>query len=177
MTMISRLIAHMAWADQLALESLERATEPTPDTLELLAHVLGAEHTWISRLLGRPVEFAVWPTLSKGECARLLERNRRELTDYVTARAEHGLGEEVTYVNSAGRQFTSRADDILLQIFTHGPITAGRSRERFELREGNPTQPTTSPSSAALQRRLGRTRSSVDDRVGIRRTRSGTQDR
>ncbi|HSE68674.1 MAG TPA: hypothetical protein VLB12_16905, partial [Gemmatimonadales bacterium] len=112
--MISRLIAHMAWADQLVLESLERATEPTPDSLELLAHVLGAEHVWFSRLLGRPVEFAVWPTLSKAECARLLEQNRRELTQYLATRNERGMEEEVTYVNSAGKQFTSRSDDILL---------------------------------------------------------------
>ena len=141
MTMMSRLIAHMAWADQLVLESLERATEPTPDSLELLAHVLGAEHVWISRLLGRPVEFAVWPTLSKGECARLLERNRRELTDYLTARTEKGLGEEVTYVNSAGKQFTSRADDILLQIFTHGAYHRGQIARALRIagQEPNPT--------------------------------------
>ena len=141
MTMLSRLIAHMAWADQLVLESLERATEPTPDSLELMAHVLGAEHTWISRLLKRPVEFAVWPTLSKDECARLLERNRRELTDYVAARTEASLGEEITYVNSAGKQFTSRADDILLQIFTHGVYHRGQIARALRIagQEPNPT--------------------------------------
>jgi uncharacterized damage-inducible protein DinB len=126
MTIISRLIDHMAWADQLVLESLERFPEPNPDSLELLAHVLGAEHTWISRLLERPVEFPVWPTLNKAECARLLERNHRELTGYVAARSEKGLEEEVTYVNSAGKQFTSRADDILVQIFTHGAYHRGQ---------------------------------------------------
>jgi uncharacterized damage-inducible protein DinB len=141
MTIMSRLIAHLAWADQLVLESLERATEPTPDTLELLAHVLGAEHVWMSRLLGRPVEFAVWPTLSKAECARLLERNRRELTEYVTARTEQGLDEEVTYVNSAGRQFTSRADDMLLQICTHGAYHRGQIARALRIagQEPNPT--------------------------------------
>jgi uncharacterized damage-inducible protein DinB len=139
--MLSRLIAHMAWADQLVLESLERATEPAPDSLELLAHVLGAEHTWISRLLRRPVEFAVWPTLNKAECARLLERNRRELTDYVAARTEKDLGEEITYVNSAGKQFTSRADDILLQIFTHGVYHRGQIARALRIagQEPNPT--------------------------------------
>jgi len=141
MTLLSRLIAHMAWADQLVLESLERSTEPTPDSLELLAHVLGAEHVWISRLVGRPVEFAVWPRLSKAECARLLERNRRELTDYLAARTEQGLGEEVTYVNSAGRQFTSRADDILIQIFTHGAYHRGQIARSLRIagQEPNPT--------------------------------------
>jgi len=126
MTMLSRLMAHMAWADQLVLGSLERSPEPNPDSLELLAHILAAEHVWISRLLRRPPEFPTWPALSKAECARLAERNGRELSDYLGTRTERDLDEEVTYVNSAGKQFTSRADDILLQIFLHGTYHRGQ---------------------------------------------------
>jgi len=126
MTMLSRLMAHMAWADQLVLGSLERSAEPNPDSLELLAHILAAEHVWISRLLRKPAEFPTWPSLSKAECARLAERNGRELSDYLGTRTERDLDEEVTYVNSAGKQFTSRADDILLQIFLHGTYHRGQ---------------------------------------------------
>jgi uncharacterized damage-inducible protein DinB len=138
---MSRLIAHLAWADQLVLESLERATEGIPDSLELLAHVLGAEHVWISRLLRRPAEFPTWPPLSTADCARLAERNRRELEDYVATRTEQSLEEEITYVNSAGKQFTSRADDILLQVFTHGAYHRGQIARALRIagHEPNPT--------------------------------------
>ena len=141
MTMMSRLMAHLAWADQLALESVERSTELNPDSLELLAHVLAAEHVWISRLLRRPAEFPTWPALSTAECARLAERNRRELEDYVATRTEQSLEEEVTYVNSAGKQFTSRADDILLQVFTHGAYHRGQIARALRIagQEPNPT--------------------------------------
>jgi uncharacterized damage-inducible protein DinB len=141
MTSMARLIAHLAWADQLVLESLERSPEPNPDSLELLAHILAAEHVWISRLLRRPPEFPTWPALSKAECARLAERNGRELTDYVGTRTEQDLAEEVTYVNSAGNQFTSRADDILLQIFLHGTYHRGQIARALRIagQEPNPT--------------------------------------
>jgi hypothetical protein len=154
---MARLIAHLAWADQLVLESLERSPEPNPDSLQLLAHILAAEHVWISRLLKRPAEFPTWPALSKAECARLAERNRRELTDYAGTRVEQDLGEEVTYVNSAGKQFTSRATTSCFRSSCTDPIIAGRSRGRSESRDRNPTRPTTSRSSAALPRRPGRT--------------------
>ena len=140
MTMMSRLIAHMAWADQLVLESLERA-EPNPDALELLSHVLGVEHVWLSRILQTPPEFAIWPALSKAECASLVERNRRELTEFVAGRTEQSLEEDVTYVNSAGKQFTSRVDDILLQVCLHGCYHRGQIARalRGTGQEPNPT--------------------------------------
>jgi uncharacterized damage-inducible protein DinB len=141
MNSLGRLVAHLAWADRLVLESLERSSEPPADSLELLAHVLGTEHVWLARLERRPAEFAVWPTLSKAECTQLAERNRRELAAYVAGRTEQNLDEEVTYVNSAGKQFTSRVEDILLQVFLHGAYHRGQIARSLRAagQEPNPT--------------------------------------
>src|SRR5215470_128434 len=44
---VSRLIAHLAWADDRVLAALRSATNPDPSCRELFAHVLAAEHVWL----------------------------------------------------------------------------------------------------------------------------------
>lgn len=126
MKYLSRLSAHLAWADRLVLESLQRAANPDASSLELLAHILGAEHVWLARLAMRPAEITVWPALSLEECTRLAERNQHELTAYLAKLTPEDLGRPITYVNSAGQQFTSTVEDILLHVCLHGAYHRGQ---------------------------------------------------
>ena len=126
MRYLSRLNAHLAWADQLVLESLERAANTDGSCLELFAHILGAEHVWLARLESKPAEVAVWPALTLDECARLAERNQHELTAYLSNLTPEDLARSITYVNSAGQQFTSTVEDILLHVCLHGAYHRGQ---------------------------------------------------
>lgn len=137
------LFDHAAWADDLALSALRSAGEG-PDTTaarQLLAHILGAEHVWLRRLEGVKPEVAVWPELSLDQCARLAEANRegyRALLDRVDPEA---LSRPVHYTNSAGDQFDSRRDDILLHVALHGSYHRGQvaARIRSAGAQPNPT--------------------------------------
>jgi uncharacterized damage-inducible protein DinB len=128
----SRLVAHLAWADDRVLAALRSATVPDATCLALFAHVLAAEHVWLARLRGETPRHPVWPTLSLEECAALVQSNQRELEPLVAALTPRELERPVTYVNSAGRQFTSRVDDILLHLCLHG--TYHRGQIAWELR-------------------------------------------
>ena len=131
---LTKLVAHLAWADDRVLAALRSATAPDPSCLELFAHVLAAEHVWLARLKGDTPRHPVWPTLSLEACAGLVQANQRELTSYVGALRGADLARGITYTNSAGQQFTSSVEDILLQISLHG--TYHRGQIAWALRRG-----------------------------------------
>lgn len=126
MQYLSRLLGHLAWADDRVLAALRSATNPDPSCRELFAHVLAAEHVWLARLKGETPTHPVWPDLSLEQCAALVQTNQRALTAYVDALSLERLQQGVTYVNSAGRQFTSSIEDILLHVALHGSYHRGQ---------------------------------------------------
>jgi uncharacterized damage-inducible protein DinB len=123
---LTKLIAHLAWADDRVLAALRSATAPDPSCLEVFAHVLAAEHVWLARLQGKTPRHAVWPALSLEECAGLVQGNQRELTAYVAALGPADLPRDVTYQNSAGQEFASSIEDILLHVCLHGSYHRGQ---------------------------------------------------
>src|SRR3954470_20044362 len=122
---LPRLFAHLSWANTLAMESLRR-TNTAPETIAVYAHVLGAEHVWLSRLRQVKPGHVVWPTLGLDECAALFADNERGYRSYVAELNEDRLSTEVPYTNSAGQSFTSRVDDILLHVLMHGSYHRGQ---------------------------------------------------
>lgn len=123
---LSRLIAHLAWADDRVLAALRSATTPDPSCRELFAHLLATEHVWLARLKGEVPKHPVWPDLSLEQCAALVQANQRALATYVDGLTPDDLSRGVRYVNSAGREFTSSIEDILLHIAMHGSYHRGQ---------------------------------------------------
>lgn len=123
---IRRLYAHMRWADERALEAL-RGADPLPaDAMKVFAHVLGAGHTWLSRLKQQPARVAIWPTLTLEECEALSAENSEGFDAFLDALEPGGLSREVEYRNSAGEPFRTRIDDILLHAAMHGSYHRGQ---------------------------------------------------
>ncbi len=123
---LSRLFEHLRWADKRVHESLLAAHNPPPHTLDLYAHIVAAEHVWLSRILGEKPEVEVWPRLSLTQCAELAGRNADELSALVDTMDEDGLDGGITYRNSAGAQFTSALRDILVHVALHGTYHRGQ---------------------------------------------------
>ena len=120
------LFDHVEWADQLVLGSLREAGTPPPKALEVYAHVLGAEHVWLSRINGVAPRFAVWPTLSIDEAERLAAANVESYATILAAMTAESLDAPITYRNSAGDQFTSTLEDILTHVALHGSYHRGQ---------------------------------------------------
>jgi uncharacterized damage-inducible protein DinB len=123
---LTRLAAHLSWADDRMLAALRSATAPDPSCLEILAHVLAAEHVWVARLKAEAPGHPVWPALSLEECAALVGTNARQVTTYVSSLTPADLPRGVTYRNSAGQEFTSSVEDILLHVCLHGAYHRGQ---------------------------------------------------
>ena len=121
---VTRLFAHLDWADRRALDML-RAT-PVPDAVRRFAHVLGAEEVWLARLEGRPSAQPVWPDLTLDECVALADANRAGWAAYLAALAPAALAGELDYRTTDGRPFRSRVEDILVHVALHGQYHRGQ---------------------------------------------------
>lgn len=99
---------------------------PPLDALRLLAHLLAAEHVWLTRMLDRPSEVAVWPSLGLEECAALARRNHASFADFIRANSGAGLDREVRYRNTKGAEFINTLEDILLHVALHGSYHRGQ---------------------------------------------------
>ena len=117
---LGRLFAHLRWADALTLRSLREGAHAPPRALELLAHIVAAEEVWLARIEGRAPSVPVWPALDLDACERLAAATHEALARLVASLDEGEAGRVVRYRNSAGLEFDSRVDDILLHVALHG---------------------------------------------------------
>jgi len=77
-------------------------------------------------LKGETPNHPVWPALSLEQCAALVGTNQRALAAYVEGLTPADLSRGVRYTNSAGREFTSSIEDILLHLGLHGAYHRGQ---------------------------------------------------
>ena len=119
-----RMLAHLRWADREVAGALRRA--PHAAGLELLAHIVGAEETWLARLERRTPRVPVWPHLTLDDTTALAEAVHAGLAEWLERADDAALDEEIAYTNSAGREFVTRASDMLLQLLLHGCYHRGQ---------------------------------------------------
>jgi uncharacterized damage-inducible protein DinB len=116
----------MEWADLRTLEALRSLREPPSQALDLLAHMLAAEHVWLRRVQQRTPAYDIWPRLSLEECERLSRANHLGFKELLGAKDDAALSDAVTYSNSSGRTFDTSLRDILLHITHHGMYHRGQ---------------------------------------------------
>ena len=108
------------------MRALRQAGFPDARALELFAHVLGAEQVWLARLQGRDATVPVWPAVGLDECERIARENHEAYRAFVGTLDRAALGASVRYRNSAGREFDSTVEDILLHVALHGAYHRGQ---------------------------------------------------
>jgi uncharacterized damage-inducible protein DinB len=123
---VRRMYDHVAWADHRAIQSLRTATAPPVKALEIMSHVLGAEDVWLARVNGRQATLAVWPSLDLSAVGGEAERIRAAYGAFVANLDDNALERHVRYRNSAGAEFVSRLDDILIHVALHGAYHRGQ---------------------------------------------------
>ena len=123
---IRRLRDHIAWADARTLNALRAIHAPPLDALRLYAHLLAAEHVWLSRILGTDPELTAWPALGVDDCAALGARNHSAFALLVETLSTAELQRPVRYRNSKGEEFVNTVEDILMHVALHGAYHRGQ---------------------------------------------------
>ncbi len=122
--MLTTLMNHLRWADRRTADALD-TLEPPAELVRIWAHVLGAEETWLARIIGRDPVVAVWPELDRTGCRELMARNHDALGELLDAGAG-ALDRGVTYRNSRGEEFTNTVSEILHHVAMHGMYHRGQ---------------------------------------------------
>jgi uncharacterized damage-inducible protein DinB len=128
MPTILTLLDHAAWADaraRLSIDDLPPSAPERDQALRLYAHLAAAEHVWLSRIEGRAAEHVVWPTLDLDAAAALATESiaaLRRIAEDVPER----LRTEITYRNTAGQEFRSVVEDIIVHVALHGSYHRGQ---------------------------------------------------
>jgi len=137
---ITKLWAHLAWADEILLEALRAG--PCPDAaVREYAHILGCEETWLARMEQRPSRTPVWPDLPLGELESLAGTVRQGYRVFLQGLDGPALDRVVAYTNTAGLSFENSIQDILLHVALHGQYHRGKVN--LMLRQaGHPPAPT-----------------------------------
>lgn len=117
---------HGAWADAALLGASRTQVTPVPEALRELAHVRGAQETWLARIEGRSPSLAIWPALGVAELASAGRRIDDALEHLVTSAGAADLARPVSYQASSGA-FTTELRDILLHLFLHGQYHRGKA--------------------------------------------------
>jgi uncharacterized damage-inducible protein DinB len=137
--LLASLYRHAAWANREVLSALRATPGTDPRALEQFAHVLGAEHVWLSRIRGETARFAVWPALTLDECAALAAENESRFDSILNSANDGGdLERVIRYVNSAGQAFTNRLVDLLVHVAMHGSYHRGMVSQRTRDGGGSP---------------------------------------
>jgi uncharacterized damage-inducible protein DinB len=122
--LLQQLFEHNWWAHDALLAELRREA-PDPETLRLFAHIVAAEHLWLSRIDRVTPRVAVWPTLTLDDVAALERENRARLRELLN-RPDDSRAQWVHYQNSAGNEFDNTVHDILTHVAMHGHYHRGQ---------------------------------------------------
>jgi len=123
---LERLFAYDAWANRETLASLVGARIPPARALARMAHILGAEWLWLSRLRGEDKAMAVWPELTLSACRREADRLESVWRAHLASLSDEALSRSVRYVNSKGEPWESAAGDILIHVTMHSAYHRGQ---------------------------------------------------
>ncbi len=124
--LIQRIFAHLEWADERALDALRRAGAPPPQAVELFAHILGADLNWLARVQGAAPRAAVWPTQTVADCGTMMAESHAGWRAYLATLTDAELARNIHYRNSAGLEFDSSVEEILLQVALHAVYHRGQ---------------------------------------------------
>lgn len=110
------------WANREEIKRLRQIGAPQPP-VRLLAHIIGAQWLWVTRVRNEKAKMAVWPELTIDQCATEIDGLRDAWRDLLR---ESDLHRIVEYRNSKGEAWSSSIDDILTHVILHSAHHRGQ---------------------------------------------------
>jgi uncharacterized damage-inducible protein DinB len=117
---------HRGWANRRTLASVMDCPAAHPEATPIVAHLLAAEHIWLSRLQGNEPALPVWPTLTLNQCQTLAGECDVGWAHYIGVLTDDKMNADMMYRNSRGEQFRNKVMDVLTHVFTHGQYHRGQ---------------------------------------------------
>jgi uncharacterized damage-inducible protein DinB len=126
LTDFRRMREHLAWADDAMLDVMADAAVYPQAAAHELAHIFGADETWLARLEGRKPNAAIWPPSDLNTLRDLALNVQVGYARHLDTMIETDLLRLVSYQNSAGISFETPVRDILYHVFMHAHYHRGK---------------------------------------------------
>jgi uncharacterized damage-inducible protein DinB len=124
---LDRLYDHLAWADSLILDALEKVGDPSEPILRLLGHLFSAERIWLMRIRQEDTsKEVVWAALSLAQCRSVAEEALAGFREIIQEATEDRLAALISYRTTKGQPMESSLQDILLHVALHGSYHRGQ---------------------------------------------------
>jgi uncharacterized damage-inducible protein DinB len=123
---LRRLLSYDAWANREVLASFRAAGSPSARARNLLAHVLGTEWLWRSRIRREPKPMEIWPALTVDDCERETSKLSSAWEGDLSRATAEVLDRKVPYVNSKGEAWENSVEDILIHTILHSAYHRGQ---------------------------------------------------
>lgn len=123
---IHALWDHLFWADSRLFDALKSNELTNDNAYREFAHIIGSEETWLSRLQKRTAHTSVWPDLKQTELEQQMGVIHNAYEGYLADLGEKDLETNISYTNSAGKQFSNSISDILLHVALHSQYHRGK---------------------------------------------------
>lgn len=123
---LRKLYAYDDWANRQVASALRAAPQPPVRSVRLMAHIVGTEWTWRSRILPESKKMAVWPQLDVEKILQEIEELRPAWESYLGGLTPGGLQEQAAYSNSKGEHFRNQLSDILMHVVMHSAYHRGQ---------------------------------------------------
>lgn len=89
-----RLLKHDMCANQEEVALLRVLSEPPPAAVRFLAHIVSAEHVWLSRLKKTAQPFPVWSEFTLAQAAEQVRKLGQLWAEYYASQLPGSLREE-----------------------------------------------------------------------------------
>lgn len=132
MQTIKQMYAHLHWANQQILETLQKHGNVPLQVLDLFSHILFSERVWITRLKGGDTsQMPIWSPVSLDVCIALVKQNEERFTSILQSLTQEGYTQTLSYTNSKGITFTNSVQEILTHVALHGQYHRGQLNARL----------------------------------------------
>lgn len=118
------LVDHEHWANQRLTSQLQSLREIPEKASRTFNHIIGAQHTWISRINDTAPMMQVWPSLMVDHWDSLFKKNHDLLLDIVSD--ANNLGRIITYTNTRGEAFSNPVSELILHLCLHSQYHRGQ---------------------------------------------------
>jgi uncharacterized damage-inducible protein DinB len=122
-TYFRRLAAHDEWANRKLIVALRGLPSAPQRALDVMAHILGTEWTWLSRIQRTTPAMKVWPGISLDVCEQELPKLREAWEALLRSSDPDST---YSYTNTKGEHFENNLRDTLTHVFLHSHYHRGQ---------------------------------------------------
>lgn len=121
-----RQFAYDAWANGEVMAVIRANGGENERALQLMSHIVAAEHLWLERLQSQPQSMPVWPKTDLGWCEAQALDLKQSWMEYLRQISSDELARKISYKNSKGEAWTSTIEDVLSHVILHSAYHRGQ---------------------------------------------------